>query len=187
MRFDQFLAEQCAPVLAGLKPGSLFPYKPQPNERIQPLLRHWNHALSPKGVALTSVKRCRRTGAYLFYVYRPGQIGAILRQPDVEAFLSAYGYAASQTIPQALQLLTRRMCTQQEFPHEIGIFLGYPLHDVLGFLAHQGKNCLFTGCWKVYAEPDKAKALFRRFQQCTQHFREQFRQGLSVAELTVAA
>jgi len=187
MSFDRFLVEQCAPVLAGLKPGSLFPYQPQPDETLQPLLQQWNHALSPKGVTVTSVKRCRRTGAYLIYVYRPSQLQSILQQPEVAQFLSGYGYAPGQTIPQALRLLTRRMCMHREFPHEIGVFLGYPLHDVLGFIEHRGKNSLHTGCWKVYAEPGKAKALFLRFRRCTQHYRERFLQGASVTELTVAA
>ena len=31
------------------------------------------------------------------------------------------------------------------FPHEIGLLLGYPVEDVLGFIRYQGKNYLYTG------------------------------------------
>jgi DNA-binding transcriptional LysR family regulator len=39
-RFEQFLVEQCAPVLAGIKPGSMFPYRPGEGEALPELLRH---------------------------------------------------------------------------------------------------------------------------------------------------
>ncbi len=187
MTFEAFLAERCAPVLAGIKPGNLFPYLPQPGEELWTLLDLWNGRLASKGVRVAAVKRCSQTGAYLVYVYRPVQVEAILARPEVEAFLTAYGYAPRQGIPEALGLLTRRLCMQEEFPHEVGIFLGYPLHDVQGFIRHKGKNSLCSGCWKVYAEPQKARRLFRRYRLCTKHFRAQFQRGKSVMQLTVAA
>lgn len=187
MTFEAFLVEQCAPVLAGIKPGSLFPYMPGPEEELWSLLDHWNGVLSAKGVHVAAVKRCSRTGAYLIYVCRPAQVEAILVRPEVAAFLKPYGYLPGQTVFQALGLLTKRLCMQEEFPHEVGIFLGYPLHDVQGFISHKGKNCLCSGCWKVYAEPQKAQRLFRQYRLCTQSYRTQFRRGKSAAQLTVAA
>ena len=37
-----------------------------------------------------------------------------------------------------------------DFPHEIGVFLGYPLEDVVGFIRHRGKCFTCCGCWKSY-------------------------------------
>lgn len=187
MSFEAFLVEQCAPVLAGIKPGNLFPYILRQDEELWALLDHWNERLAVKGVRVAAVKRCRQSGAYLIYVYRPAQVEAILARPEVAAFLRSYGYVPGQGIPQALRLLTRRLCMQEEFPHEVGIFLGYPLHDVQGFIRHKGQNSLCSGCWKVYAEPQKAQRLFRLYRLCTQVYRAQFRQGKSAVQLTVAA
>lgn len=39
---------------------------------------------------------------------------------------------------------------QEDFPHEMGILLGYPVEDVEGFIINNGKNELYTGYWKVY-------------------------------------
>ena len=39
-----------------------------------------------------------------------------------------------------------------KFPHEIGIFLGYPLADVAGFIRNKGRNCKCIGTWKVYGD-----------------------------------
>ena len=183
-RFEKFLVEQCAPVLAGIKPGSMFPYTPEGNERLPDLLRHWNSVLSPKGVAMTSIKRCRRIGGYLIYVYRPAQIRAILAEPAVAVFLQDCGYTAGMTLSQTLRLLTSRLCQSPDFPHEVGVFLGYPLQDVLGFIRHQGANCLCSGCWKVYHEPEQAARTFRRYASCTKAYREQYRQGRTAEELT---
>lgn len=182
--FETFLVEQCAPVLAGIKPGSMFPYKPVEGERLPELLRRWNETLAPKGVQVTSIKRCRRIGGYLIYVYRPRQIAEILAVPAVAAFLADCGYEPGMTLPQTLRVLTRRLCQNPDFPHEVGVFLGYPLRDILGFIENQGRDSLCTGCWKVYHEPQKALRTFQDYRACTAAYRSLYRGGSSVAELT---
>ena len=183
-KFERFLVEQCAPVLAGIKPGSMFPYRPGEGETLPELLRHWNALLASKGVRITSIKRCRRIGGYLIYVYRPWQIEAILSKPEVAAFLDICGYTPGVSLRQALRLLTRRLCQGPDFPHEVGVFLGYPLQDIQGFIEHDGKNSLCSGCWKVYHEPQKAQKIFRDYQVCTEVYRSLHRQGRSVEQLT---
>lgn len=183
-RFEQFLVEQCAPVLAGIKPGSMFPYTPDAWESLPELLRRWNGVLAPKGVTVTSVKRCRRIGGYLIYVYRPRQIEAILAEPAVGAFLETCGYMPGMPLGQALRLLTRRLCQSPDFPHEVGVFLGYPLRDVLGFIEHKGANSLCTGCWKVYHEPQQARQTFCRYEACSRTYRTLYQSGISAEQLT---
>lgn len=183
-KFEQFLVNQCAPVLAGIKPGSMFPYTPGGEERLPELLRHWNGVLAPKGVQMTSLKRCRRIGGYLIYVYRPRQVEVILKEPAVAAFLQDCGYTEGMTLPETLRLLTRRLCQSPDFPHEVGVFLGYPLQDVLGFIEHQGQDCLCSGCWKVYHEPQRAQRTFRQYEVCTRAYRELYSRGRSAEQLT---
>lgn len=49
-----------------------------------------------------------------------------------------------------------------EFPHEIGLFLGYPLCDVRGFIEDaRGGVCLGCGYWKVYGEVEEREKLFK--------------------------
>jgi len=73
------------------------------------------------------------------------------------------------------------------FPHEIGVFLGYPLHDVIGFINNAGKNSCCCGYWKVYNEQDDARRRFRRFNKCTSSYKRLFDSGKTVLQLTVAA
>lgn len=54
---------------------------------------------------------------------------------------------------------------RREFPHEMGLLLGYPVGDVYGFIIHQGKNYLYTGYWKVYDNLMDTLKLFEQFEQ----------------------
>ena len=52
------------------------------------------------------------------------------------------------------------------FPHEIGLFLGYPPEDVLKYYVKKGKDYLFSGYWKVYTNPEKAIKTFELYDEC---------------------
>ena len=51
----------------------------------------------------------------------------------------------------------------EHYPHEMGIFLGYPLEDVRGFIRHEGKESRYTGYWKVYGDVTQAKQIFQAY------------------------
>lgn len=88
----------------------------------------------------------------------------------------------------ALAHLARRIMEKGgEFPHEIGLFLGYPLGDVKGFIKHRGQNCKCTGCWKVYCDEREARRQFCRFEKCRSIYCRLYREGRALSRLTVAA
>jgi hypothetical protein len=64
-----------------------------------------------------------------------------------------------------------------QFPHEVGLFLGYPPDDVLGFMKHKGQNYKLNGCWKVYGNVDKAKTDFRCYEVCRQYMKTYLQNG----------
>ena len=76
--------------------------------------------------------------------------------------------------------------SKEDFPHEIGIFLGYPLEDVIGFIENKGKNPKCSGCWKVYCNPQEAEKMFCKIKKCTAVYTDLWKQGRSVCQLTVA-
>ena len=108
-----------------------------------------------------------------------------LQQPGVAAFLAHCGYTG--TAPAAcLDVLRRKLAVSSDFPHEIGLFLGYPLGDVIGFIENHGQNCLCSGVWKVYTNPEAAAGAFRKFSNCTRVYRRLFFGGQrNVEQLTV--
>ncbi|HIS69746.1 MAG TPA: DUF3793 family protein [Candidatus Gallacutalibacter stercoravium] len=182
---EKYLVEHCAPTLASLKTASLFCIKTPAQENLQCQLAHWNQQLKEKGLRLLTLGTCR--GRELIYIYRVSQLQEDLRRPGVDQFLTAYGYHSTD-IGDAIQKLRQRLLQMDgTFPHEIGLFLGYPLGDVMGFIQNGGKNCKCVGNWKVYCDECEAVKKFARFQKCREVYTRLWQQGRTVRQLTVAA
>jgi hypothetical protein len=54
----------------------------------------------------------------------------------------------------------------REFPHEVGIFLGYPLWDIRAFMQNPRREAKLTGYWKVYYKVEKAREQFQKYDRC---------------------
>ncbi len=119
---------------------------------------------------------CQCRERQLLYVYHETLLAMQLSQPEIRAFLTQYGYTEDMNLQQMLGTLASRMQCER-FPHEIGIFLGYPLADVQGFIENNGKNCLLCGCWKVYNDPESARRTFANYDRCREILCDKLQQG----------
>ena len=121
-------------------------------------------------------------------VYRPALLRESLRQPERRAFLQTCGYPVSTGTGRFLDELSRRMRSAKAggFPHEIGLFLGYPLEDVTGFIAAGGAEYRCSGCWKVYGDVEQAQHLFRRYAACRKRYLAMASSGLTLGEMLAA-
>ena len=180
------LATLCAPTLAGLKPASLFRYQPAPGQDAAAMAAAWHTELSPRGVTVQVLKQCPRTGAVLVYVYRPARVAKLLADDRTLAFLAGEGYTPG-TADELLDQLAERLCCEGDFPHEIGVFLGYPLSDVVGFIENSGRNFTCCGCWKAYGDPAAARQHFAQLNKCTAVYLRLFHSGTPIQRLAVAA
>ena len=79
-----------------------------------------------------------------------------------------------------LETLGRRL-NQGDFPHEVGLFLGYPPEDVEGFRLHRGRDYKLAGCWKVYSDVERARQCFRRYGLCRAALCRRLREGKALA------
>lgn len=183
-RFEQLLVEQCAPTLAGVKVGSLFRISGLQDARAS--IRFWDHTLSPLGLRVTALKECQRSDACMVYVYREKWLCRHLARKPIAAFLAQQGYDTAQGLGM-LHQLSRRFCLEQEYPHEIGVFLGYPLEDVIGFITHRGRNFTCCGHWKCYGHPAAAQARFACYRACTAELKERYGQGTPLQQLVRTA
>lgn len=187
MHLEAALIEHASPTLVGLKPASLFRVSPASGADFARQFLYCRTQLAALGLELLVLKGCRKRNFYLLYLYRPGELAALLEQPDHRAFLLEMGYAPWRGVRDCLRQLAARICLEQDFPHEIGVFLGYPLEDVTGFIRHKGRNYTFCGCWKCYGDPGQARLRFERYRRCTELFRRRYAQGVPIARLVVAA
>ena len=185
--FGSTFVTQCAPVMAGLKAANLFRWVEPDAAALADTLAAWRRQLAPRGVEIETLHFCPRACAYLLYVYRPARLGAILGQAAPRALLDAVGYPAAGGCRGCLDHLCARLRQGGEFPHEIGVFLDYPLADVVGFIRNRGKNSTFTGYWKSYQDPEQAQAQYARLRKCTEVYLRCYRRGVPVTRLTVAA
>ena len=122
----------------------------------------------------------------LLYIYRPQQLKKDLANDKAKLLLKEYGYISD--IPEInIVKLIDKFKTQKKFPHEIGLFLGYPPEDVKGFIENNAKNFKCNGCWKVYGDEKKALKTFEEYKKCTQIYCEQWERGKSLEYLCVAS
>ncbi len=144
--FDNLFINYCAPTLMGLKVGSIFSYKYDSYKELYSRILYWNSLLNSRGIFVTLLKH--KNSKVIVYIYDKQYLRTIITNKNISSFLSTYGY--NNTDEQAcINLLKKRFIITKSCPHEIGIFLGYPLADVKSFIKHNGKNSLYTGYWKV--------------------------------------
>ena len=182
--FEAMLCLHCAPTFAGLKAASLVSFKKSQYEDFDALLASYEPCFQCSG--LKAFRLTDGTDFTLVLFYRPDALLRALQAPGAAKLLSAFGYAADDA-DQALDLLAARMQLQKSFPHEIGIFLGYPPSDVEGFIEHRGKNFSSSGYWKVYSDVQAAEATFRLYADCIEDYSARLRAGATLSMLLMRA
>lgn len=179
---EELLLRHCSPTLAALKAGSLFTCPSEFMPILEQVVKTWNEQLNAKGVQVLVLLKRKRTA--LVYVYRPTLLKIELAKFETQQLLSSYGYPLCQ-IETTLSFLKDKLTFHEEFPHEIGVFLGYPPEDVRLFIENKGCNGKCDGCWKVYDNEVDAKQRFAQFKKCTALYLRMHKQGKSLDSLAV--
>ncbi len=180
---EETIVRHCSPTLAGIKTGNMFTCTFADKAVMYKRVRYWNRLLNIKGLRVLPLRY--RNGMALIYIYRPSHLSKDLNNKLASRLLKERGY--ENNIPErCIVRLVERLRECEEFPHEIGLFLGYPPEDVCGFIENKAKNCKCVGCWKVYGDEEIARNTFNRYKKCTAIYNEQLAMGMSVERLTVA-
>ena len=95
-------------------------------------------------------------------------------------------YPVGQPLDVLLRNLKRRIAMSKDFPHEIGLFLGYPIEDVVGFIRYAGKGCKLSGLWKVYGDAEAASRLFDRLSRVCHAVTRRVDKGETLLEVFAA-
>lgn len=180
---DEMIIRHCSPTLAGIKTGNAFTCSYSDKKELFSAVRSLNRRLLPKGVRVIPL-RISADRVFL-YTYRPGQLENDLAAADAAEILEQYGYSAEDS-GKCVVRLSQRLRELDEFPHEIGLFLGYPPEDVRGFIENRAGGYKFTGYWKVYGDEQKARKKFENYKRCTDVYCSQWAEGKSIERLTVA-
>lgn len=180
---EETFIHHCSPTLAGIKTANLFSCRFADEKEMRDSVRRLNGILVKKGIRVLPLRY--HDGCALIYAYRPSKLSQDLQQADACSLLKERGYASGAP-EQCIVQLMQRLAGGGEFPHEIGLFLGYPPEDVCGFIENRAGGYKCVGEWKVYGDADKAKEIFAKYRKCTEVYCAQFAQGKSIERLTVA-
>lgn len=168
-QFEQLLYVHCAPTIDGIKCASLFTCRKGALPTWAADLAACGTWAAERGLACRVLCQCPERLVVL--LYRPRLLERLVEVRGRRAFLNQLGYPPGADLEGLLEELGRRIgaggCA---FPHEIGLFLGYPLADVRGFMDGGEAQCLFTGFWKVYANADRARRRFARYRASRQRY-----------------
>ena len=180
---EELLVRHGAPTLAGMKTGSLFSCACDDAAALRIELRQLNRMLAPRGLCLLLLRQA--DGRALLYLYRPARLRRDLADGGAQALLRQSGYGC-ESCGRCIAQLIRRLQAGGEFPHEVGLFLGYPPEDVQGFIQNRAKGFSCAGLWKVYGDAERAQETFRKYRKCTQIYCRLYRAGVSLERLAVA-
>lgn len=181
---EDIIAYHCGPALAGIKPANIVACYKKNISDVHQSIDRLNKELNFKDIYLESLCECEKR--ILLIVYRKEVLSRQLKKPEIRKFLYSYGYNINNSIDDDLEVLKKKICTK-DFPHEIGVFLGYPLHDIYGFLYQNTSECILTGEWKVYRDKAGAEKLFERYNRCRNALRKRIREGKTLAQIFCAA
>lgn len=174
---EQLLAYHCGPALAGIKPANLVSIRY--SDGIISELHCLNHKMNHTGICIEILSQ--QKDRILVLVYRKRKLEQYLYSEEISNFLAGCGYPTKNELDPYLSFLRKRLSSSIGFPHEIGAFLGYPLHDIFGFLNRS--KAVYTGYWKVYQNADEAKKLFERYDKCRSAILRRVNSGKSIAEI----
>ena len=191
-QFDQLLALHCAPTLAGLKAASMVALPGRSMEELRDFFRVYEQCFACKGLKVMELRQ--QKAHVLLLIYRPVVLQRLLRRRTAKDILAMCGYPLEAALEELLSHLKRRMeqklmehGVRNGFPHEIGLFLGYPPHDVKGFIQHGGRNFRQCGFWKVYDNEKAVLHLFHCYAVCTKRVYDSLQEGVSLQSMICSA
>jgi len=152
----------CAPLLAGLKIASLFVTRAINYEEVLSVL---------KGTEVEILILSSNNGMLTLLLYNREELSKYLSRNMNASFLRKLEYKSCDVdvvLNEFAYRYSLYLKDRMDFPHEMGIILGYPLEDVNGFMCNQGKNYLISGYWKVYNRPAIAKRIFKEYDEATE-------------------
>ena len=180
---DQLLISLCSPTLAGIKTGNLFTVDIEDRESFCKEVRDFNYRFAGKGLRMIPVKYYEKR--VLIYLYRPDFLKRDFANEEVCRVLKEKGYSYRNS-DLCVAELAKHLKQDSKFPHEIGLFLGYPVTDVLGFMKSPEEGVKYTGFWKVYGDKESALKTFDKYKRVTEIYSMAHKKGKSLDQLAVA-
>lgn len=168
----RYLMIVLAPLLSGRKPSVLFNLRNiAANERAS-FMRNWEKCKVQAALVLRisfyELKKNERITQV--FCYRHRLLREVFCDRKKMRFLRERGFDVYSGMDFVLKEMFHRMERGRDFPHEIGVLLGYPLDDVKGFI--QDKYAFNKkGLWKTYGQDEKSVELMQSMRDAEKRMR----------------
>ena len=129
-------------------------------------------------ISLMILCTCKKR--HLVMIYRANELKEYLKRSEVSDYLREFGYRRDDFISNLIRLHQRMNGFYnkiKEFPHEVGIFLGYPICDIKGFLENKGERYLHSGYWKIYGNLEETREKFLSYDEAREIAIDEFLAG----------
>jgi hypothetical protein len=154
-RLELFIRWAAGPVIGGIKPASMVRLS---RNQLGRAWSSWGEEIC-RGLDVSALILRQNPAGSLLLLYRRRMLRRALKGPSGRR-LRSLSYPVESGLDPCLAHLANRFSDPACFPHEVGIFLGYPLEDVIAFCAGTTSPYDCRGYWKVYHRPEKAKRAF---------------------------
>ena len=179
-KFGFRVVTQCAPVLKGVKISNLITMKPGGWRKIRAYL---------KKSRIICIPLYADAEKEVVFLYRYEQLERHLKNREVREFLRSCGYESFEVASVLVRLRRRYQLyagISKEFPHELGVLLGYPVGDVQGFIDNRGENSLTSRYWKVYQNPKEAEKIFDLYDRVKEQALKEIMCGRTLSHVAVS-
>ncbi|GAA0070707.1 DUF3793 family protein [Clostridium sardiniense] len=159
--FDKYMLFLLAPVVGGLKPSSTITLKKDSKEYLV-----WNNYKKTflNKIGLKHVVLREDDKAIILLIYSEKNLEKFINNKETKEFLLKLEYNLQDNLDSILDKLVQRY-NRFHCPHELGVFLGIPLEDVIDFMECTTKKCLLCGYWKVFNNSDNALEIFNNYNR----------------------
>ncbi len=170
------LINHCSQALCGIKASNLVNICFNEVDDVLDEIEELNRKYNPKIYFV--ILKITKTNV-LVLIYRTKAMERVLLNEDCLNYLYEAGYPRTKDIKILEKHLIERMNEGNDFPHEIGVFLGYDLDDIKAF-SNNEKKCLFVGYWKVYSNLEEKLKLFNSYNTCREKLTMLVNKGYSL-------
>ena len=154
------LALQCAPLITGARISNMLMIDSTDESAMRVILR---------ASGISHFRLAARNEKTAFLLFRRSLLEAYLNNSEALDILKKAGYEDFSFGKILLRFKKHYEAylndEHKQFPHEMGLLLGYPIEDVRGFIEHNGCGCLYSGYWKVYRNVPLKKKMFEDFEK----------------------
>ena len=158
--YIKWLIEVLGPVILGSKPAEILNLSCKDNNK-ETKLNDIKSFFSNCTRLSYEIINIQDGGIRIVFINKDS-LSKVLSNKKCLNFLKFVGYPSNYDLDKYINVLIDKLNTK-DFPHEIGIFLGYPLKDVVGFMGYGKYKFCKTRYWRVYGDESISDNVYNQF------------------------